>query len=86
MASVQSGPDPLTEDRRRLRSYLLGSGDPPSLERFRAAVHRLVTSAPKPQYHRPPHTELEIESDPEVSLSLIIDREVEEERLSADQH
>jgi hypothetical protein len=85
LSAVQQGPDPLAEDRKRLRTYLLGPTDPPSLERFRAAVTRLVLS-PKPLAHRAPHTEVEVEPEPESSLSVTIDLELAEDRPHVEQH
>jgi hypothetical protein len=76
--------DPLADDRKRLRTYLLGPSDPPSLERFRSAVTRLVSS-PKPLGHRAPHTEVEVEPDPEPSLSVTMDLELAEDRQPVQQ-
>jgi hypothetical protein len=84
MAAVQHGPDPLAEDRERLRTYLLGPSDPPSLDRFRAAVGRLVAS-PRAQGRRAPHTEVEVEPEPEPSLSVTIDLELAEDRQPVQQ-
>jgi hypothetical protein len=82
--AVKHRPDPLAEDRERLRTYLLGPSHPPSLERFRAAVTRLVSS-PTPHPHRAPHTEVEVEPEPEPSLSTTIDLELAEDRQPVDQ-
>lgn len=42
---ARSGEDPLAEDRRELKEYLLGPDHPPSLDRFRVEVARLCRDA-----------------------------------------
>jgi hypothetical protein len=83
LSAIDHGPDPLAADRQRLRTYLLGPGDPPSLERFRNAVTRMVSSQ-QPRTHRAPHTEVEREAEPEQSLSITIDLELAEDRQPAE--
>lgn len=62
IAKAAAGDDVLAEQRRTLRSHLLGPDHPPSLDRFNDAVNRLAASATRASA---PPEELEFAFDPE---------------------
>ncbi|MFI0485679.1 CDP-glycerol glycerophosphotransferase family protein [Actinomadura sp. 9N215] len=49
--AVTPGADPLADDRRRLRDYLLGPEHPDAMTRFAAAVDTLAESGPRSAMH-----------------------------------